>query len=358
MVLKRRFEELSVDYIRACSDENIIKAVQLFRFPLSMQEQILQLKEEIFADPVRLQAFLARCVLLYESPDFDQAELKEWPSPREIGSMYYYLMLLAGAEEIERRMEKIAQKRNVPQSIIAQTIYDIASDVNDYTKRTAGMPATSLGFRINVNYGGEYFRFGRLALHLNRFQGALTIYQDRESGEFAIVDNATQLLVDEKGYLGSTVFQNNKRWQVVISPEHKVLDVHIPGGAAMDMDESLVSLREGVKFFIENFPEEKFEYFACFSWLMDARLPLLLSPHSNIVRFQRMFRLFPDPLSANEELFTNIFGYVPTDYHQLPEDTSLKRSLAELLRQGKLPSPGGGGGFLSLAEFNDAYGTA
>lgn len=346
-----------MDYVQACSDEKIIRAAKLFHFPLAMQEEILLLKEEILADSDKRHEFVERCRLLYEEPDFDFGELKTWPAPREIGSMYYYLMLVAGADEIEKRMKRIAQERTVPPAIIDQTIYDISSDLDAYIKRTNGMPASSLEFRIKINYGGDYFRFGRLAFHLNRFQGQVTIYQDRDSGEIAIVDNKSQLLVDDRGYLSAVTFQGGENYQMIIGSEHKVLDVHIPGGASLEMDECFMSMRRGIKFFKEKFPEEQFDYFACFSWLMDARLPLLLSPESNIVRFQRLFRLFPSPLSANEVLFTNVFGYVPTDYNQLPEDTSLKRTLSEFLRNGKLPPPGGGGCFLSLREFSDTYGS-
>lgn len=291
-----------MEYISAFEREAILSSSVFFGFPRDLTNRILSLRDKVFSDDRMLKELLYRCSLIYEKDGFDRRELRGWPLPEEVGSTYYYLMLLGGIKHVKRKMDYLMESKNIPRSVIEETIKDISSDIGDYERRTGGMPASSLGFRYFVNFGGEYFRLGRLAFHINRFRGA---------GDF-------------KGM---------------------VLDVHIPGGEPMEYSRCIKSMKDALVFFKKYFPEVNLDCFACFSWLMDSRLPFLLPPDSNIVRFQKLFKIFPAHAS-NESLFINVFGHIPEDFNKVVGDTQLKRSLLEMIKNNTLSEPGGGGGIL------------
>lgn len=74
-----------------------------------------------------------------------------------------------------------------------------------------------------------------------------------------------------------------------ISVGDTFLDVHIPAEGVLDAVECEKSFRSAGKFFAEYFPDFKYKYFSCFSWLLDNTLTKYVKPDSNIMRFQRLF---------------------------------------------------------------------
>ena len=83
------------------------------------------------------------------------------------------------------------------------------------------------------------------------------------------------------------------------------------------------------KFFPKYFPETKFEYFTCHSWLLDPTHKEIMNPKSNILSFQTMF----DIVSQDED--SSIFGYVfrwKITREEL-ENAECKSSLAKVVRE-------------------------
>ena len=68
-----------------------------------------------------------------------------------------------------------------------------------------------------------------------------------------------------------------------------VIEIHIPQGAPLDMDEVHASYLRAKLFFARYFPEYGYEYFVCGSWLLDHHLKDFLKPASNILRFASEF---------------------------------------------------------------------
>lgn len=64
-----------------------------------------------------------------------------------------------------------------------------------------------------------------------------------------------------------------------------VIEVHIPQGAPLDMEEVHTSYLQAKPFFAKYFPEYEYKYFVCGSWLLDHHFKDFLKPTSNILKF-------------------------------------------------------------------------
>ncbi|WP_312642647.1 acyltransferase domain-containing protein [Hydrogenoanaerobacterium sp.] len=107
-----------------------------------------------------------------------------------------------------------------------------------------------------------------------------------------------------------------------------VLNVHIPEGEKLSSEQIKLSYRRAADFF-------KLEplWFICGSWLLSPALPQLLDSGSNILSFQKEFKILTvDPLDRQAE--ERIFGFVSENIQSYPEDTRLQKAAKSLLLQG------------------------
>lgn len=77
-----------------------------------------------------------------------------------------------------------------------------------------------------------------------------------------------------------------------------VIEVHIPAGEKLDVEECLRSLDAAREFFPKYFPDYKWEHFTCHTWLLDSSLGELLSEGSNILAFGELFDVVHEEESA------------------------------------------------------------
>lgn len=68
-----------------------------------------------------------------------------------------------------------------------------------------------------------------------------------------------------------------------------VLEVHIPEEGPLDPEAVEDSFRAARRFFPKYFPDFRYDFFTCHSWLLDSTLREFLKPESNILRFQKLF---------------------------------------------------------------------
>jgi len=68
-----------------------------------------------------------------------------------------------------------------------------------------------------------------------------------------------------------------------------VIEVHIPQGEPMGMDDVHASYRQAKEFFSLYFPEYHYKYFVCGSWLLDHHMKDFLKETSNILKFGKEF---------------------------------------------------------------------
>jgi len=71
----------------------------------------------------------------------------------------------------------------------------------------------------------------------------------------------------------------------------RVMEVHIPEEGPLLPDAVDESFRMADSFFAKYFPDFRYEFYTCHSWLLDPGLKELLKPSSNILQFQKRFEL-------------------------------------------------------------------
>jgi GNAT-like C-terminal domain len=110
---------------------------------------------------------------------------------------------------------------------------------------------------------------------------------------------------------------------------HGVLAVHIPESgplAPRACDASFARAREV-------FPE--YHTASCHSWLLDPALAEMLSPDSNIVRFQHRFELINDGADGNADVLRFVFHTLDPDLDKLEPTTTLERALLDRMYAGE-----------------------
>jgi hypothetical protein len=111
------------------------------------------------------------------------------------------------------------------------------------------------------------------------------------------------------------------------SPGELAVNLHIPQSGPLDPTAVRESLHAGRTVLRKRFPEHRLRVQYCISWLLDPQLLEHLPASSNIVAFQRMFRIGPatdDDGDASVRKF--VFGNAPGAPADLPQRSSLERA--------------------------------
>lgn len=70
-----------------------------------------------------------------------------------------------------------------------------------------------------------------------------------------------------------------------------VIEVHIPAGESLNIDECKDSLNKAKEFFAKYFADYEYDYFVCNSWMLDENLKTMLDADSNILKFADLFEV-------------------------------------------------------------------
>lgn len=111
------------------------------------------------------------------------------------------------------------------------------------------------------------------------------------------------------------------------------INLHIPSNADFSphaVDQSLECARD---FFAEHYPEIAGKKYYCHSWLLDGTLKEMLREETNIINFQKRFKIY-DKGEANTEFIQWLYCTRSTNYETLPENTSLQRNVKRYLISG------------------------
>lgn len=112
-----------------------------------------------------------------------------------------------------------------------------------------------------------------------------------------------------------------------------VLNVHIPQGEKLDIENCRESFRKAPGFFKTYFPEFSFDYFFCESWLLYDKNREFMKEDSNIVRFMDMFDIvYSAPVDS--QAVERIFGKRRFNISSYPEKTSLQKSAKKYMASG------------------------
>lgn len=120
-------------------------------------------------------------------------------------------------------------------------------------------------------------------------------------------------------------------------PERRAVSLHIPSDACFTPEAIDRSLTAAGDFLARFFPDWAGCPYVCESWLLSRELGKLLKPDSNILHFQRRFRILRlEP--GDQDVFQWLFEAGPdTPPEALPEKTSLQKNVkAHLLSGGHI----------------------
>lgn len=109
--------------------------------------------------------------------------------------------------------------------------------------------------------------------------------------------------------------------------------VHIPQGEKLDYEACKNSLKLAVEFFDKYFPDYKFRYFFCESWLLYDKNKLFMSENSNIIKFSSLFNVITS-FSNDTQAIERIFGKRRLIKKKYQENTSLQKSAKAFMQQG------------------------
>lgn len=151
--------------------------------------------------------------------------------------------------------EALAQRYavcGIPETVLTDTLHDIVLWTDVYYSITGSLGlAETQWLRRHLQF--RLFKLGRLQFCMERSQHAI--------GEAGV----------QKGDL--------------------VVEVHIPAGEALCMDQCRESLMYADRFFSRYFCDHRYTCYTCHSWLLDTGLQPLLKANSNIAQFQNLFRI-------------------------------------------------------------------
>lgn len=227
---------------------------------------------------------------------------KGWPGlPASLGAPgrhLYVWLFLAVLPDVRR----FHLERGIPDDISWDTLTVLGRAMDEVRTLTGLSGLSSVGqWGVPIRFRGADYQLGRLSF--NR-------------GEFSV--------------LGRT--------------NSHVLNVHIPPLGRLDASACDDSFAQARAFFLRHFPEEPVAFFICHSWLMDDQLAAYLPESSNLMRFQRRFRLLPEqePEVSDADILAFVFSRdhdgpeVPLSLLEtLPQATALQRAFVSHLRAGR-----------------------
>lgn len=210
------------------------------------------------------------------------------------------------------------------------------------------------------------FTIGRLSFEMNTFYGPYEVYKSRQDGHLVplaigglhYLANGKQAPKNEKeiyfttelmeegaikGYTfhsdGSLDFKpillDGKEYEKVLAIGDPVLSVHIPGNDKMTPELVEDAFQRAKEFFATYYAEKGFKAFVCSSWLLDTGLARFLKSDSNIMSFQKKFRIALSFVNTFA-LYWNIFGienFVP--YDELVPQNSFQQKVLDWVKKGE-----------------------
>lgn len=116
----------------------------------------------------------------------------------------------------------------------------------------------------------------------------------------------------------------------------KVIYIHIPQGEKLIYSDCVDSLKRAKAFFAEHFPDYKYRFFFCESWLLYGENWQFMEPSCNILQFSSLFDIVYS-CNSDAQAIERIFGKRMKNTGEYSENTTLQRNAkAYMLNGGKL----------------------
>ncbi|MFI6531803.1 acyltransferase domain-containing protein [Nonomuraea sp. NPDC050547] len=238
---------------------------------------------------------LERCVHSLVSAIDVRDDPPFFPDLPELGP-YFYVHVFMAALPYTREFHRA---RGIPEEVSHETLADIGRNMAVHRKRHGG-PGLHAPFWYMAHVRGILYQLGRLQFARDRMAGR-TLEAVRAAG-------------------------------VPVGEDGRTLGLHIPDFCGPFPPSACAdSLERARAFFPKHFPEEDYPVVTCSSWLLDDQFAQYLPASSNIMSFQRRFRLLHRFETSGMMDF--VFG-ADAKADPLPRRTSLERAIADHLAAG------------------------
>jgi hypothetical protein len=292
-----------------------VQVVEYFGVPKDERDRVLAAREWIAGDPA-LTWVLERSVELLRQYMERLDDPGPFPAlPPDLGepARFFYPWVFAS---ILPDTLAATRARGIPDGIVHATFSDVGRHflIHRAQHGSGGMSGQDW---LMLHARGLIYQLGRLQFERGRL-GGRTSAGIREAG-FDAVKGEPCIAVHIPGFMGP------------FSPEA--------------CDESFALAQD---FFERHFPEESYRYTVCHSWLLDQQLGEYLPTTSNIMAFQRRFRLAYTPDAADRITLEFVFRTPDRPLNELPQNTTLERAVVYHLQNGRHWH--GGAGWLPFAS--------
>lgn len=346
-------------------------------FPDKAEAELQEQARRVASDPaLRLLAWHCHR-LLYDHPDY--CRIGEWP--QALGGIFGLLVAMG----MVRRVRQAHAAMGVSEEVTRETCSQLSCFAENYARMSGGR----LGVPVTQMYWTRHypacrlFRLGRMEYMIRQSRGGVVAFRHRRGGAVVALaphgaryDGQGQVAWEPEGgwtaalertpetVSGSPISPAGaverrrvtlplRDWECVLSPDDATLDMHIPEGGRMSLEQCGDSMRRAAAFFARFFPNQVCRTFGCSSWIFNTQLERIRLSSDNLVRFQRELYLFPVPSSGRDGLWF-IFLRDDVDPATAPRDTSLRRGVAEFLATGERWR---GGGMFFLVDDLPRFGT-
>lgn len=135
-----------------------------------------------------------------------------------------------------------------------------------------------------------------------------------------------------------------------IKKGENIIEIHIPRGKPLTPLACVESVKMANAFFAKYFPDYKYNFYTCSSWLLGREITRELRPESNIVKFASMFNI-SDRFYNTDDGLKYVFGWSATRENKdsFSDDNSLARLLKSKVDSGEPLT--GGIGYFSKYEY-------
>ncbi len=350
--------------------KNIYKNLEKFDFSTEQKKALYDYGKALSENEELLARAAKYYTMIFEDKDtVDASELEEHDGLEK--GMLFAIIFLARCE----LLGEVLEKDGIPRQYAQYGIWHY-KNLFDRNKQCYGRYGFCGMYRNGmVNYvKPKTFTLGRLSFEMNVFSGPYEVYQNKKSGALIPIAVAslrylangkpapqgasdffeTTLSVGEtiEGYTfyedGTLNFEriilHKDEYVKVLKQGDPVLSVHIPEMGKMTPESVQESFEQAREFFGKYYSHKNFKAFVCSSWLLDTGLKNFLKPESNIMAFQKNFRIALSFVNTFS-IYWHIFGVekiVP--YSELvPKNSFQKKILDYVLGGGFLYS---GNGFI------------
>ena len=313
---------------------------------------------------------------IYENGRYTPAEVVRLPEcdGREQGMLFAVIFLARYA-----RMDEILALRGIDPKQ-KQTALDIFCTQINKNKAVTGKYGFNGYYRmatVNMLKPNRY-TLGRLVFETATFDYPFEIYRRKSDGAdlpmalpgFRYLPDGRQATRDYAGECfeptlevtdrqvtgytfdgdGRLIFEpvtlSLAEYEKAVAKGDDAISIHIPGGGRMTPEAVADAIAQAKEFFAKHFADMDFKVYMCSSWLMDTAMREFLSPETNILKFQNIFRVVLTGVNTFS-LHWHIFGieqFVPLT--ELKPANDFQRTFLDRAKDGKTMYSGLGYFFL------------